>query len=269
MQILNLVNLEKSDIKYTLSRFPDGEVQISLGEFSHKDQVCVKCRITNAEELFIVTQVLDILDRHDVYYDVDIFYLMGMRMDRVMDFNRPFTLKVIVKMLSNSNTENIAVLEPHSDVIHNYRLGNRFGDLYLEESTRPENWTTDYQLVLPDAGAVERYGYFREDFISCSKVRDLATGRILEIKVDNPEKLDRRPLMIVDDLCDGGGTFCGIAEALGKLGVPKEKLNISVVHMVNPKGIKNLSKNFNHVWITNSYKDWENLPENVTMLKVI
>lgn len=79
MQQLNLVRLEDSDIKYSISRFPDGEVQISLGDFSHKDQICVKCRITNAEELFIVTQVLDILDRHDVCYDVDIFYLMGMR----------------------------------------------------------------------------------------------------------------------------------------------------------------------------------------------
>lgn len=269
MQILNLVNLENSEIKYIISRFPDGEVQISLGEFSHKDQVCVKCRITNAEELFIVTQVLDILDRHDVYYDVDIFYLMGMRMDRVMDFNRPFTLKVIVKILSNSNAENIGVLEPHSYVIYDHRLGSRFSSLYPKNSTRPENWMDDYQLVLPDAGAVERYEHFGENFISCSKVRDLATGRILEIKVNNPEKLDGRPLMIIDDLCDGGGTFCGIAEALGKLGVPKEKLNISVVHMVNPKGIENLSKNFNHVWITNSYKDWENLPENVTMLKLI
>lgn len=269
MQILNLVNLENSEIKYTISRFPDGEVQISLGEFSHKDQVCVKCRITNAEELFIVTQVLDILDRHDVYYDVDIFYLMGMRMDRVMDFNRPFTLKVIVKMLSNSNAENVAVLEPHSDVIYDYRLGNKFRALYPEELTRPESWVTNYQLVLPDAGAVERYGYFSENCITCSKVRDLATGKILEIKVDNPEKIGSQPLMIVDDLCDGGGTFCGIAEALGKLGVPKERLNISVVHMVNPKGIENLSKNFNRVWITNSYRDWENLPENVTMLKVI
>ena len=39
--------------------------------------------------------------------------------------------------------------------------------------------------------------------------------------------------------------------------------------MVNPKGIENLSKNFNHVWFTNSYKDWENLPENVTMIKIV
>ena len=40
-------------------------------------------------------------------------------------------------------------------------------------------------------------------------------------------------------------------------------------HFQYPKGIENLSKNFNHVWFTNSYKDWKNLPENVTMIKVI
>ena len=56
---------------------------------------------------------------------------------------------------------------------------------------------------------------------------------------------------------------------LNQVGIPKDRLNISVVHMVNPKGIENLSKNFNHVWFTNSYKDWENLPENVTMIKVV
>ena len=39
MQTLNLTNVEKSDIKYTISHFPDGEVQITLGEFSRKDTV--------------------------------------------------------------------------------------------------------------------------------------------------------------------------------------------------------------------------------------
>lgn len=116
---------------------------------------------------------------------------------------------------------------------------------------------------------MERYEYLDKNPISCSKVRDTATGKILEIKIDNPEKLDGRPLMIIDDLCDGGGTFCGIEECFKKIGIPKDRLNISVVHMVNPKGIENLSKNFNHVWFTNSYKDWDNLPENVTMLKII
>ena len=50
--------------------------------------------------------------------------------------------------------------------------------------------------------------------------------------------------------------------------------------MVNPKGIENLSKNFNHVYFTNSYKDWNGfkaeygkavpiLPENVTQIDII
>lgn len=55
MQKLNLCNPEKSDISYSISRFPDGEVQIKLGEINRKEPVEVHCRITNAEELFILT----------------------------------------------------------------------------------------------------------------------------------------------------------------------------------------------------------------------
>lgn len=269
MQILNLVNLEKSDIKYTLSRFPDGEVQISLGDFSHKDQICVECRITNAEELFIVTQVLDILDRHDVYYDVNIFYLMGMRMDRVMDFNRPFTLKIVMDMLWHYNASSIRVLEPHSEVYR--RLNPRAEELFISTKGLPPNWV-NCQIVYPDKGASERYSFhYSMDLpvIQCSKERNVSTGKITSIKIDNPQDIKDKPLLIIDDLCDGGGTFCGVAKAFEKIGVSKDRLNISVIHMVNAKGIENLSKHFNHVWFTNSYKDWENLPENVTMTKVI
>lgn len=269
MQQLNLVHLEDSDIKYSISRFPDGEVQISLGEFSHKKQVQVKCRITNAEEFFILMQVLDILDRHEVLYKVHIYYLMGMRMDRVMDFNRPFTLKIILNSLKNCNADTVEILEPHSDVYYDFRFGGKFTELYVENSPSNTVWN-DFQIVLPDAGAKERYEFsYDKRILTCSKVRDLTTGKILEIKIDNPEVIGDKPLLILDDLCDGGGTFCGIAKAFNALNISKERLNIAVAHMVNPKGIKNLSENFNHVWFTNSYKDWDNLPENVTMLKVI
>lgn len=263
MQQLNLVHLEDSDIKYSISRFPDGEVQISLGDFSHKEQIQVKCRITNAENLFILMQVLDILDRHEVSYVLSIYYLMGMRMDRVMDFNRPFTLKIVLNSLKNCNADNIKILEPHSDVYYDYRFGGKFTELYIEDSPLNRH---GFQMVLPNAGAKERYDF---QYLTYSKVRDLTTGKILEINIDNPEAISDKPLLILDDLCDGGNTFCGIAKAFNALNIPKERLNIAVTHMVNPKGIKNLSENFNHVWFTNSYKDWENLPENVTMLKVI
>ena len=269
MQQLNLVHLEDSDIKYSISRFPDGEVQISLGDFSHKEQIQVKCRITNAEDLFILMQVLDILDRHEVSYVLSIYYLMGMRMDRVMDFNRPFTLKIVLNSLKNCNADNIEILEPHSDIYYDYRFGGKFTELYIENSPSNNVWN-GFQIVLPDAGAKERYDFqYVGTALTCSKVRDLTTGKILEIKIDNPEAISDKPLLILDDLCDGGDTFCDIAKAFNSLGISKERLNIAVTHMVNPKGIKNLSENFNHVWFTNSYEDWENLPENVTMLKVI
>ena len=269
MQILNLVHLKDSDIKYSISRFPDGEVQISLGDFSHKEQIQVKCRITNAEDLFILMQVLDILDRHEVSYVLSIYYLMGMRMDRVMDFNRPFTLKIVLNSLKNCNADNIQILEPHSDAYYDYRFGGKFTELYIEDNPSNTVWN-GFQMVLPDAGAKERYDFqYVGTALTCSKIRDLTTGKILEIKIDNPEAISDKPLLILDDLCDGGGTFCGIAKAFNALNIPKERLNIAVTHMVNSKGIKNLSENFNHVWFTNSYEDWENRPGNVTMIKVI
>ena len=80
------------------------------------------------------------------------------------------------------------------------------------------------------------------------------------------------PLLIQDDLCDRGGTFIGLAEAVKEIN-PEADINIFVCHMVNPKGIKNLSETFNHVWFTNSYKDWKShcdqFPDNVTQIDIV
>lgn len=74
MKVLNLVRKEESDIKYDIFKFPDGEVQITLGEFFHKeDYIDVKCCITNAKELSIVFQVCDIFDRHAVNYVLSVY----------------------------------------------------------------------------------------------------------------------------------------------------------------------------------------------------
>ena len=283
MQILNLTNPEESEVKYSISRFPDGEVQITLGEFSRKDEMDVKCRITSAEELFILMQVADILRRHGMRFSISIYYLMGMRMDRVMDFNRPFTLRMVVDILDSLCATSIAIFCPHSKVTT--QLFRKTEVVSLE----PVQWMDEQkyfwdecQVVLPDAGAAERYfgGNVPPGIIVGEKVRDVETGKILSIKVKNPEAIDGRwPLIMIDDLCDGGGTFVGLAKAIHEV-KPDAIINIAVSHMVNPKGIENLSKNFNHVFFTNSYKDWNGfkaeygkvvpaLPENVTQINII
>lgn len=288
MQTLNLTNLEKSDIKYSISRFPDGEVQITLGEFSHKDSIEVHCRITSAEELFILCQVNDILTRHAVTWNLEIYYLMSMRMDRVMDFNRPYSLSIVANILKSFSYTNLFICEPHSD--QTFRLldsNDMEGIIYfirhfgVNEREFYQKWT----FVLPDAGAYKRYSadlqYYKPDTVICKKKRDVATGNLLGFEVTNPEIVSNssKPFLIIDDLCDGGGTFCGIAVEIRKI-KPDAELNIYVTHMVNPKGIENLSKNFNYVYFTNSYKDWRGfkaeygkaipiLPENVTQINII
>ena len=275
MQILNLINKEKSDIDYSISRFPDGEVQITLGGFSHKDPINVECRITNAEELFILMQVADILNRHEVIWHLNIYYLMSARMDRVMDFNRPYTLKIVSNIIKGLGCHSIYVLEPHSDMT-SFILDS--SNLYPGEEYNnfdPSDWNVyrDYLVVFPDKGAFERYdGNYRKEYMNvviAEKVRDIDTGVIKSIKILNPEVFENntKPIMVVDDLCDGGGTFVGIANEIRKY--TDKELNIFVTHMVNPKGIENLSKTFDHVLFTNSYKNWENLPENVTQIDVI
>lgn len=50
---------------------------------------------------------------------------------------------------------------------------------------------------------------------------------------------------------------------------PEASVNIIVNHMVNSKGVENLSKNFDRVWFSNSYKTWKNLPDNVTQIGIV
>lgn len=278
MQTVNLIKPEKSSISYSISRFPDGEVQITLGEFSHKDSVDVICRITNPEELFILMQVCDILHRHGVEFEISIYYLMTMRMDRVMDFNRPFSLSIVCNVLDNLGARFIGIFSPHSNAYTNLLKKTHSGEIGSNATDTPD--IAKYQLVIPDEGAEERYSFYSDfyssDLVICSKVRDLKTGKITSIKINNPESILGKPLLILDDLCDGGGTFVGIAEAIRKIR-PDVNLNIYVEHMVNPRGIENLSKNFDRVWFTNSYKDWRAVwehqptpfPKNVTQIDVV
>jgi ribose-phosphate pyrophosphokinase len=100
------------------------------------------------------------------------------------------------------------------------------------------------------------------------KVRNAETGNIDLIQINNPEDYQKLPVMVVDDLCDGGGTFVGIANCIKQIDKNAD-ISISVIHMVNSKGIVNLSQNYNKVYFTNTYKDWTDLPSNCEIFDVI
>lgn len=260
---INLINPVKSQIKYEIFHFPDGEIQIKLDNIDHKEFYNVKCRVRSAEELFILMQVADILNRHGVLFDIDIYYLMSMRMDRVMEFNRPFSLSIVLKVLDGLKARIIYILEPHSNrAVDADSTYSRDGiDIFLKNIDLSE-----YLPVLLDGDAQEKYHWIGGG-LNYSKVRDISSGKV-GFSLVNPEilKTIRKPLLVIDDLCDEGRKFAGIAKEIRKY--TNRELNIFVTHMVNEKGVKTLSDNYDKVYFTNSYKDWENLPDNVTMFNI-
>lgn len=260
MQILNLVRPEKSDIKYHISRFPDGDVRLELEGINRKDHAMIVCRIRNAEELYILMQAGDILNRHEVRLSLSIYYLMGMRMDRVMDFNMPFNLKVVTNMINSINPAEVHVFEPHSDVTKEL-IKNWWADIYYKMPNFSE-----YLPMLPDEGAANRYEFMYDTpVLKGNKKRD-PEGGITEYSIMDEELLadenhKDKPIIVLDDLCDGGSTFVELAKAVKDID-PNRKLAICVAHMVNRLGIERLKEWYDEIYFTNSYKDWdEEIPD--------
>lgn len=281
MQTLNLVHVDKSDIKYHIDTFPDGEKSLVIdSNINHKtDCVNLITRLSSMDNIFVMLQAADILNRHGVLFDLYVSYLMSMRMDRVMDFNRPFSLRVVANMIKNCGARNKYVLEPHSD-----RTLEELGakqwvtdfDCFRDNTIKFRvNSTNKLGLIFPDAGAKKRYSIFSNNVVCFTKKRDLNTGKIIELvpetEYDFNELTSSDDFLLIDDLCDGGGTFVGVANKVREIN-KNARLSILVTHLVNDRGLDNLSNNFDEVFITNSYKDWnliENLPCNVKVIDVI
>jgi ribose-phosphate pyrophosphokinase len=188
---------------------------------------------------------------------------MGMRMDRVMSFNEAFSLKIVAKTINDMHPDAVFVVEPHSDrtlkfINNSTPLMNHFAEAAM---TDPEH---NYMIVFPDAGAKLRYGEALENkvpMMTCHKKRDPATGKLSGFGIDNPEVLNEYPecnaFFVIDDLCDGGGTFCGIADQLKELR-PDFHRTLAITHAVAARGIYKVMDYYNDLFITNSYADWGN-----------
>ena len=270
---LNLLHPDRSDIGYRMMTFNDGEPHIWIDEFDRKSYVSVLCRVSNPADLFILMQVGDVLRRQGVEFTLKITYLMSMRMDRVISFGEAFSLKLVTDIINGLGADKVAVLEPHSGRTDR-EIHNMVPVCGINHS--PGIVHDNDIIVHPDAGAAERYEHDDHLKIIASKKRDLTNGKIIaldledgadEIVHEHPD----RPFLVVDDLCDGGGTFAWLAQVL-KDRYPDRQRRIFVTHMVNVRGIGVLADNYDQVIFTNSFRDWKaemgQLPDNVRQIDV-
>ena len=192
-------------------------------------------------------------------------FVPGARQDRMNhegDFL--FTAKSVANMINARNFPKVIVVDPHSEVvsalINNCEVvpSNMVADLLKKE---------DYAAVVsPDAGAEKRATSFAKNLgkpvIHAWKTRNVADGSISGFGHEPIAPSIKGKLLIVDDICDGGGTFLGLEKELRKAGY---KADLFVTHGIFSKGTKSLTKVFENVFTTDSIARRQ---ENVKVIEI-
>ena len=237
--------------------------------------------IRNSEDLIKLLLAVDVLRRMKVS-ELILFipYFPAARQDRVTSINEPFSLQVIAGVINSLKADTVYVLDPHSDVVaatinNCIPLSNyKFISKVISSCKKVYNLGKPIVLVSPDAGASKKImslaqsltaGGHKVEVIKADKLRDVATGEILSFEVYSTD-LTGKHCIVVDDICDGGGTFIGLAKELRRLGAAT--LVLAVTHGIFSKGVNILLEYYDGIFTTNSFYKEESEVNNLHVIKL-
>ena len=283
---LNLVFPDKSDIKFKIDKFPDGQQGFTLNDndslLVKKDSsVLILSRLNtflDLELIILANQSLKELDVEKVHLYVP--YFIGGRSDRKFKNGSVNYLKNVISPIINSQKfASVTVMDPHSDVLEaclkSYKkIDNTpivqfaLSDIYKLSIpgnsgffVNKEMYNANAVLVSPDAGALKKvYNIAKKteysgEVLVCSKYRDIdgeLTQTYVPIRIDHYKK----DLIIIDDLIDGGRTFINIVKEILKTQPDREgKIYLIITHGIFSAGYVELSQYFTKMYCTNSFKN--------------
>ena len=250
----------ESVISFQNFTFSGGEPHIKIEpNFEVTQKVTITHRLNSFNDLGLLCIAVDALRRMGVK-DMELFipYFPAARQDRVMVKGEPLSVKVYADIINGMQFNKVYVFDAHSEVtpaLVNYCevIPNH---TFIEAVVKAIG--NSVKLISPDGGALKKIYKVSEflggvEVVECSKSRDVKTGRLSGFKVYNDD-LQGADCLIVDDICDGGGTFVGLAEELKNKNAGK--LYLAVSHVIFNKGFEVLDC-FEKIFTTNSFKDFE------------
>lgn len=238
--------------------FPDNQPHVVIQDIKKDDEVTVICSITDSTVLLQLLQTVNAIENVNAKKtNLIIPYLMGARYDRLMIPGDSFDLKVIADLINSMQFDKVYLYDVHSEVsLDLIRNSVNITNEALVRSYAKENAI----LICPDKGAAKKissYAGWNSNLVEtvyCNKSRDLNNGRI-SLQVMEPEKCMNRNCVIIDDLCDGGGTFLAIAQQ-----IKPAHLTLIVTHGIFSKGFTELEKSFDQIIVSDSYQQEYNSP---------
>ena len=239
--------------------FSGGEPHFKLLETPNPEQaVVITHRVQSFNDMGLLLIAVDALKRAGVkQIELVLPYFPAARQDRVMVAGEPLSVKVYADLINALDLDKVTIFDAHSEVaialLNNCKAisNHKFIEQVLQN-------LGEVQLIAPDGGALKKIyklaAYLQGAYpvVECSKSRDVRTGKLSGFKVF-VEDLQGADCLIVDDICDAGGTFMGLANALKEKNAGK--LYLAVSHGIFSKGLDSLSQHFTQIFTTNSFND--------------
>lgn len=228
--------------------FPGGEPHAVVP--TGTGPVLIHAKLRTWDDIGLYLAVADAFRWASVRPEVFMPYLPGARQDRVYS-GFPYTSEWMGELLGLAPYR-VTVCDPHSAAA--------LRDLDCIKRVLPVTsfiraLARDYDYVVcPDEGGRQRAEYAalalgHIPVIYCGKTRDPATGKLSGFYVPELPTRDAR-FLVVDDICDGGGTFVGLAEALGRV----THLGLYVTHGIFSRGLwPLLQAGYDNIYTTDSF----------------
>lgn len=261
-----ILNLDKhfspygttNTIEYNYFTFSGGEPHIKIiTDLKGVSEVTITHRIQSFNDLGILLLATNALKNMDVKkIKVLLPYFPAARQDRLMQTGEPLSVKVYADIINTQNYESVTIFDPHSEVapavLNNCKVIDNHAFIRQITQQLPD----DLLLVSPDGGALKKIYKVaahlqKYEVIEGSKSRNVRTGELTGFKV-YAEDLKGKDCLVVDDICDGGGTFLGLAQELKAKNAGN--LYLAVSHGIFSRGFEDLEKVFTKIYTTDSFK---------------
>ena len=260
----------KNEILFDHFTFSGGEPHIKIkSDLSQEKEVMITHRIQSFNDMGLLLITVNALRNTGITrINLLLPYFPAARQDRLMTNGEALSVKVYSDLINGLNLNSITIFDPHSEVtpalLNHCKVLNNFK--FIEQVT--ETLSTNLLLISPDGGALKKIYKLaahlqKYDVVECSKSRDIKTGQLSGFKVYANDLLGK-DCLIVDDICDGGGTFLGLAKALKAKNAGR--LYLAVSHGIFSKGLDKLSEYFEIIFTTDSFRNYEK-EENLEVLK--
>lgn len=255
--------------RHKITKFSGGELHPNIAHFPARcHDIRLVCRLSSSDDVMEMLLLHEALSARYPKANKNVFipYMPYARQDRRCAegdaFSLPLFAKTILRGMLDGYTK-FSTLDMHSSAGEGILKTFLGVDVTCYDSTSIIAFNTgllDYInhgfLIAPDKGAegkvksLARSLLHPEDRVAFGKkLRDPETGNLSGFDVDRGD-FGGKDVVIVDDICDGGGTFIGLANALRERNCGK--ISLYVTHGIFSKGLFPFIGVFDTIWTTNS-----------------